>query len=302
MNNFPMVSILMNCYNGDKYLKEAIESILSQTYQNWELIFWDNQSSDKSAEIFLSYKDSRLNYYFSSNHTTLGKARIMASKKIKGDWIGIIDTDDLWEPTKLAKQIFAINNSKYPIETIGLVYCRTMGIDSYGRNINKINHSDFEDRPMPEGKILCDLLLKGNFIASPSILIRKNFFQNIGGFPDKYSHASDYYISCAISNYSNVIYVNEFLAKYRVHDNNNSFKEKVLSFEEQLSIFDCWSGYINVSLIKKIKKTKELHTMAGLMEIKHDKKILKGIFRIIIKGNLIFAIKSIFFELRKLFE
>lgn len=297
-----MVSIVMNCYNGDKYLKEAIESILNQTYQNWELIFWDNQSSDKSAEIFLSYKDSRLNYYLSPNHTTLGKARIMVSKKIKGDWIGIIDTDDLWEPTKLAKQIYAIKNSNFAIETIGLVYCRTMGIDNYGTNISEMSHTDFKDRPMPEGKILCDLLFTGNFIASPSILIRKNFFQNIGGFPDEYSHASDYYISCAISNNSNAIYVNEFLAKYRVHDNNNSYKEKALSFEEQLSIFNYWSNYIEAPLIKKIKKVKELHTMAGLMNIKYDKKILKGIFRIIIKGNLLFAVKSIFFELRKLFK
>ena len=54
MTETPLVSILMNCFNGEEYLQEAIDSIISQTYENWELIFWDNQSIDKSAEIFLN--------------------------------------------------------------------------------------------------------------------------------------------------------------------------------------------------------------------------------------------------------
>ena len=56
-NSYPLISIIMNCYNGEDFLHESIESILSQTYKNWELIFWDNQSKDKSSEIFKSYKD-----------------------------------------------------------------------------------------------------------------------------------------------------------------------------------------------------------------------------------------------------
>ena len=54
MAETPLVSIIMNCYNGEKYLREALDSVMAQTYQNWELIFWDNQSTEKSAEIFNS--------------------------------------------------------------------------------------------------------------------------------------------------------------------------------------------------------------------------------------------------------
>ena len=61
-NNQPLVSIIMNCYNGETFLHESIKSVLSQTYENWELIFWDNRSEDKSAEIFKSYKDKRFKY------------------------------------------------------------------------------------------------------------------------------------------------------------------------------------------------------------------------------------------------
>ena len=57
-NNYqPLVSIIMNCYNGEAYLHKSIQSVLAQTYKNWELIFWDNRSEDKSAEIFKSYED-----------------------------------------------------------------------------------------------------------------------------------------------------------------------------------------------------------------------------------------------------
>ena len=71
----PFVSVLMNCYNGEKYLQEAIDSVLAQTYKNWELIFWDNRSTDRSAEIFKSYNDHRLKYFLSHEHTDLGSGR-----------------------------------------------------------------------------------------------------------------------------------------------------------------------------------------------------------------------------------
>ena len=244
----------MNCYNGEKYLQESIESVLSQTYQNWELIFWDNKSTDKSAEIFKKNKDHRLHYYLSSSHTTLGDARIMASKKIQGDWLSIIDTDDKWAPNKLAEQINAISNSKSSVDSVGLVYCRVMEIDKNGVLNKELCHEDYLGVPMPQGKILPELLFKGNFIASPSMLINTEVFFSVGGFPKEYSHASDYYISCAISSKANIICVEDYLANYRIHDYNNSHQEKVISFEEQLKIFNLWSQYTNVSISKKKKE------------------------------------------------
>ena len=71
MNEQPLVSIIMNCYNGETYLQESINSVLTQTYKNWELVFWDNKSQDKSAEIFKEYEDKRLKYFYENKHTTL---------------------------------------------------------------------------------------------------------------------------------------------------------------------------------------------------------------------------------------
>ena len=101
----PLVSIVMNCYNGEKYLRQAIDSIFNQTYQNWEIIFWDNQSNDKSSEIYKSYKDSRLKYFCSKKHSLLCEARNYAIEKANGEFIAFLDVDDWWMECKLKKQI-----------------------------------------------------------------------------------------------------------------------------------------------------------------------------------------------------
>ena len=87
----PLVSILMNCYNGEKFLSEALNSVIKQTYDNWELIFWDNQSSDKSSKIFKEFKDKRFKYYYSDKHTGLGEARYKAFKYLTGEFIAAAD-------------------------------------------------------------------------------------------------------------------------------------------------------------------------------------------------------------------
>ena len=104
-NNQPLVSVIMNCYNGEAYLYESIKSVLFQTYANWELIFWDNRSDDKSAEIFKSYNDKRFKYYYAPQHTLLSEARNEAIKKSSGEFIAFLDTDDLWEKDKLELQV-----------------------------------------------------------------------------------------------------------------------------------------------------------------------------------------------------
>ena len=65
MSKESLVSIVMNCHNGERYLKKSVYSIINQTYRNWELIFWDNKSSDNSAKIIKSFKDKRIKYYYS---------------------------------------------------------------------------------------------------------------------------------------------------------------------------------------------------------------------------------------------
>ena len=113
----PLVSVIMNCYNGAQYLEESIQSVISQTYDNWELIFWDNKSEDKSSEIFKKYQGKRFKYFYANKHTSLYEARNLAIQKSTGDFISFLDTDDLWEKQKLEKQMYYFND-----QSIGVVY------------------------------------------------------------------------------------------------------------------------------------------------------------------------------------
>ena len=84
MINHPRVSVIMNCYNGAGYLTQAIESVIQQTYPNWELIFWDNLSTDLSANIVSGFQESRIKYFLSGGHTQLSEARNAAINASSG--------------------------------------------------------------------------------------------------------------------------------------------------------------------------------------------------------------------------
>ena len=102
----------MSCYNGEKFIERSVSSILNQTYQNWELIFWNNNSNDKSEKVLLNFKDSRIKYYKSDITTLLSESRSNAIKKSNGELIAFLDVDDLWLKKKLevAVKYFLSNN------------------------------------------------------------------------------------------------------------------------------------------------------------------------------------------------
>ena len=111
-NTKPLVSIIMNCHNGAKYLSNSIESILRQNYFNWELIFFDNMSTDESLSIAKSFNDKRIKVFSSKNFLNLYDARNTALLNIKGKYVCFLDTDDLWEKEKIQKQVDYLNKNK----------------------------------------------------------------------------------------------------------------------------------------------------------------------------------------------
>ena len=116
-----LVSIIVNCFNGERFLVEALESVINQTYQNWELIFWDNQSIDQSAKIVKKLNNPKIKYFLAPKHTCLGEARSLALSKSKGDWIAFLDCDDYWDKDKLKDQV---NSIKFHKGNVGYVYSK----------------------------------------------------------------------------------------------------------------------------------------------------------------------------------
>ena len=110
--NSPLISVVINCYNGEKYLLKSIKSILGQTYKNWEIIFWDNCSTDNSKKILKNFKDKRIKYFKSKIFTSLYAARNMAIKKTKGEYVAFLDTDDWWHKKKLQKHCSTLEKQR----------------------------------------------------------------------------------------------------------------------------------------------------------------------------------------------
>jgi glycosyltransferase involved in cell wall biosynthesis len=109
--DYGLVSIIMPNYNGAKYLKETLESVLAQTYTNWELLFVDDCSTDDSLEIVRSYRDERIRILQNEKNSGAAVSRNYALREAKGKWIAFLDSDDLWVPFKLEKQLtFMVEN------------------------------------------------------------------------------------------------------------------------------------------------------------------------------------------------
>ena len=212
----PLVSVIMNCFNGEKYLREALDSVLAQTYTNWELIFWDNQSNDKSAEIFKKYNDPRCKYFFTPKHTLLSEARNCAIEYSTGEFLAFLDVDDWWAPEKLEKQIPLFDDQE-----VGLVYANYW----YVLNGKNIKYPLYRKK-LPKGWCI-DALLRYYCVGLLTILVRRTAFDALnGGFNPKYHVIEDFDFVIKLNKSWKIECVHTPLAFFRFHGENSSIKQK----------------------------------------------------------------------------
>lgn len=198
----------MNCYNSDTYLRLAIDSVLGQTYENLEIIFWDNNSTDKSSDILCSYNDKRIKYFKAAETSSLYNARNLALEQCSGDYVGFLDCDDVWVETKLAQQVeLAINGCD-------IIYGGYSTIDALGALKTE------ESQNLVSGDIT-NSLFKRNSISIGCILIRKSLLKGIY-FDPYFDLLGDYDMWIRLSLNHQIVAVNSVLEYSRQHDNNIS--------------------------------------------------------------------------------
>ena len=110
-----LVSIIMPSWNTERFIAETIQSVLDQTYTNWELIIVDDCSSDNTDEVVASFKDERIKYLHNEKNSGAALTRNKALREAKGEWIAFLDSDDLWMPEKLEHQIDFMNKNGYSL-------------------------------------------------------------------------------------------------------------------------------------------------------------------------------------------
>ena len=164
--NQELVSVVINCHNGEDYLRLAIDSVYGQIYQNWEIVLWDNASTDESAQIANSY-DSKLKYYYNEELISLGNARNRAISKCIGEYIAFLDCDDKWTPSKLESQVYAFKDNK-----VGLVYTLAENHNTKAAYNEKVTSIGIQD------------LINNYDISMSSAMLRKRHLLEVGGVFD----------------------------------------------------------------------------------------------------------------------
>lgn len=207
----PFVSVIIPTYNRGKFIKKAIESVLSQTYRNYEIIVVDDGSTDKTGEVLKEFHGRSEIIYLYKENGGVSSARNMGIKKAKGDYIAFLDSDDTWMPQKLERQIEYIsdNPEKVMVGTEFVIY------DDSGNKLGKSGLTD--EFPADKNELLVYLLSKPPLLPS-TLMIKKEVFDIVGGFDEDLSTAVDldFNIRAALKDIKMAI-VDESLMKYIAH-------------------------------------------------------------------------------------
>lgn len=274
----PLVSVIINCFNGETYLREAIDSVVTQTYTNWEIVFWDNQSTDFTADIVKSYRDERIKYYYAPEHTSLGEARNLAIEKANGWYINFLDADDVWLPSKLEKQISLLEPGVSEV-----IYTR-FDIKFEGGNDSDSDMWKYyqrvkQYRPNPKLSTYENLLYR-NWMIFSSVLFNKELFLSIGGVNPQFKQNEDYEILLKFSLKTNIRCVEEELVYYRIHAFNNSSKNGMSYIVENRMIFS------NLPDSKVLRNAKSLNEVRCAIFYFRNKQYIKAIKHFICYGSL----------------
>src|SRR5690606_34870006 len=216
------VTVFMAAYNATPYIAQAIQSILNQSFRDFELLIVDDGSTDNTVEIINSFDDPRIRLIENDSNKGLGFTRNIALKEAKGEFLAILDADDIAFPKRLEKQVnhFFINPK---LAVLG----------SYAHIIDKKGNRTGKDIKLScnSDKLRATLFLSNTFVHS-SIMMRTSIFREIGGYPN-HPVAQDYALLVRIGLKYEIENLPEYLVEYRMHDSNISLQKKKTVREER---------------------------------------------------------------------
>lgn len=204
----PLVSVIMSAYNAEKYISQTIQSVLDQTFADFEFLIFNDGSKDRTEDIIRSFNDGRIKLVNQQNiglTKTLNKALALA----QGEYIARMDADDICEPPRLEKQVSFLNS--HPEISLCGTWAKMIDADgNYIKNYNvPIKHYDIKKR----------LLLHCPMIH-PSVMFRRKIFEEIGGYDESFRFAQDYeYWTRILAKYQ-AANLPEYLINYRVFEQN----------------------------------------------------------------------------------
>ena len=279
-----LVSIVIPTYNHSIYLKRALESIINQTYENWEVIVIDNHSTDNTLEVVANFKNNRIKYLKVHNKGIIAISRNIGIKSANGEWIAFLDSDDWWTRDKLEICIQSIN------EKVDFIYHDLEIIANKSRIFSR---KKIKSRKLKK-PVLIDLLTEGNAIGNSSVFVRKKFLDEINGIDESKElvAAEDYNTWLRIAKLTDqFVYLKKRLGYYLVHD--QSVSKKDMSIPARYAIKE-FSG-----LLTQYQKTKQeafLKYISGRFNFLNlnYKKSMKDLLFTLKNGGISLKVRSLY--------
>ncbi len=273
----PRVSIIMNVRNGASFLRAALDSVMAQTFQDWELIVWDDCSTDDSARIIAEYRDPRIRYFLSPEDTPLGEARNSAIRQATGEWLAFLDQDDIWLPRKLQQQMALAD------EHAGIIYGRA--IQFYPSGVERDYDYAHEFQLLPEGDIFTHLFTEACFIAMSSVVLRRSAVEEVGPIPETIQTVPDYYLYVAVARRRPARAVQEAVCRYRMHAGSMSQSRQHRLYEEPLLIVNQWADQLDPRIVAYRRMT--YSTGLAIEEMRRLETARTGLARMLRDGSVI---------------
>ena len=222
--NIPVVSILTPVYNASLYLDDCVESVIAQTYQNWELLIIDDGSTDDSLQRAMKWaeRDQRIKVFHHPHNKNKGVSatRNLGIRHAKGKYIALLDSDDLWLPEKLEKQISVMERDPELV----VAYSKAITIDQDGVDLDESVHNyDFPricglGNPGRSDNAVEQYITRELWMPCSSVVMRSDVLRNIKGFDETLStQVEDALLFTIITSKGPVYFTDEILVKYRMH-------------------------------------------------------------------------------------
>ena len=215
MNVQPIVSIIIPCYNTAQYLGEAVASALGQTYTDFELLIIDDGSTDATREISSCFLSDRRVRYFRQDNRGLSAARNKGIELSRGEFIALLDADDVWEPEKLASQLSLFDT----MPKCALAFTDFSTFNEYGVIASEKNSVILEREITVDFETL---YRRNNFIYPSTVMIRRGLFETVGDFDVTLKSAEDYDMWLRIARASRLAGIGSRLVRIRQHGSSMS--------------------------------------------------------------------------------
>jgi len=285
-SDVPKVTIILNCLNGEAFLAEALDSAIAQTFTDWELVLFDDLSTDGSPELFKSYDEPRFRYVLAEKQLDLTAAREAAISHARGQWLAFLDQDDIWLPDKLEQQLALLNTPD--ADRVGIIYGRTtrFGYIDEGRDFD----FHYEGRALPESDVFDELALVANFIPMSAALLRRAAYEEMGALPANVRLCPDYYYWMSVSRRWKVRALQDVCCHYRVRGSDFTSSNGIQVFTELLNVIEHFGEELEPSVLAKRRRS--CHNLIATAELGAGLPV-KGLVRIFRQGSVFQFIKRV---------